>query len=314
MVTSARPELGPFGTPAILVAALILFFGTYRFMYLMVLVQRIQHGSAPPAAKVRGAALRSLFLLGGGAFVVVAVAGVLRLVPGLGQETDLRYLLGMVFLALALFFLAPAILALLWRSKPLADEDLLAGIRGLAERADLVLPRVRVLELDGLDIANAWVAGPIERGRTIFLTRGLLERLDRDEVLAIVGHELGHVRLWHLPFYALLTVASFVMAWGLGALLPVEVEAIRQLVRVSLFLTVGTAAVHAAMRRCERAADRFGAKLTGDPATLARALRRLVQDSRASRWTRFLATHPDVETRLRHLAELAATAPRKDGS
>ena len=65
-------------------------------------------------------------------------------------------------------------------------------------------------------IANAMVAGPIPWVRYVFLSDRLLADLTPEEVEAVFGHEVGHVRHRHFLFYAAfmgLSVAALVGAW-----------------------------------------------------------------------------------------------------
>jgi len=78
-----------------------------------------------------------------------------------------------------------------------ADALALAAERGLEERvarlsqvADVTPPAVRVIESP---TPNSFVASrPGER--TLFVTTGLLERLDGDRLDAVLGHELAHLQ------------------------------------------------------------------------------------------------------------------------
>lgn len=53
------------------------------------------------------------------------------------------------------------------------------------------MPRLRVMEDGAL---NAYASGLTRDQYTVAVTRGLLETLDRDEVEAVVAHELAHIR------------------------------------------------------------------------------------------------------------------------
>src|SRR3954470_10133020 len=54
---------------------------------------------------------------------------------------------------------------------------------------------------------NAFTFGRTPRDARMWVTRGLLERLDERELDAVVCHELGHVRHWD---FAVMTVAAVV--------------------------------------------------------------------------------------------------------
>ena len=54
----------------------------------------------------------------------------------------------------------------------------------------LRMPTLRVIETDGM---NAFASGLHEGRFSVTVTRGLLESLDRDELEAVLGHELTHI-------------------------------------------------------------------------------------------------------------------------
>ena len=50
-------------------------------------------------------------------------------------------------------------------------------------------------------VANALIVGVISRARYVIFTDRLLDALDPPELEAVVGHEIGHARHWHIPYY-----------------------------------------------------------------------------------------------------------------
>lgn len=55
----------------------------------------------------------------------------------------------------------------------------------------ITTPRLKVIETD---VMNAFASGIREKNYTITLTRGLLNSLDDEELEAVIGHELSHIR------------------------------------------------------------------------------------------------------------------------
>src|SRR5204863_8550042 len=71
---------------------------------------------------------------------------------------------------------------------------------------DAGLPLVKLGFVDDGN-PNAFTFGRTPRDARMWVTRGLLERLDGDELDAVVCHELGHVKNWD---FAVMTVAAVV--------------------------------------------------------------------------------------------------------
>ena len=68
---------------------------------------------------------------------------------------------------------------------------LLNVVQEVSLAANLPVPRVYVID-DGS--VNAFATGRDPAHASIAVTRGLLTRLDREEIQGVVGHEMGHVR------------------------------------------------------------------------------------------------------------------------
>jgi heat shock protein HtpX len=56
------------------------------------------------------------------------------------------------------------------------------------------LPPVRVYVMPSRNDLNAFATGRNEKHASIAVTRGLLEKMDREELQGVIGHELAHVR------------------------------------------------------------------------------------------------------------------------
>jgi len=114
---------------------------------------------------------------------------------------------------------------------------------------------------------NAMVLGIVPHIRYVIFTDRLLEELSREERLAVFGHEAGHARHHHLPFYVLFLALSGIVVGtatlGLNALIPWppswnEWTGLLSLpiIGVYFFIAFGWLS-----RRCERQADVFGARV-----------------------------------------------------
>ena len=108
------------------------------------------------------------------------------------------------------FSCAPYLIRLFFRGYELKDErfgralDHLISVTGMEIRAE------RIYAIKGRT-ANAVVAGLFRKGQYIFFTNRLLERMREGEIMAILAHELAHVRHRHMPRMIL-----GIVLWTLG--------------------------------------------------------------------------------------------------
>ena len=77
------------------------------------------------------------------------------------------------------------------RADETGDRELVDVVRELALAANIPPPTIYVIE-DGSQ--NAFATGRDPEHASVAVTRGLLERMDREELQGVIGHELGHVR------------------------------------------------------------------------------------------------------------------------
>jgi len=71
------------------------------------------------------------------------------------------------------------------------DAVLVDVVRELSIAANVPMPKTYIIE-DGSQ--NAFATGRDPQHAALAVTRGLLERMDREELQGVIGHELGHVR------------------------------------------------------------------------------------------------------------------------
>jgi heat shock protein HtpX len=85
----------------------------------------------------------------------------------------------------------------------LAETQLYNAVEEMKIAAGLqFMPKVYVIDADYM---NAYASGLNEKSAMIAITKGLLEKLDRDEMQAVIAHELSHIR--HQDTRLILTVS-----------------------------------------------------------------------------------------------------------
>ena len=116
-------------------------------------------------------------------------------IPGF-RQTGLATALPLVVLPLWLV-LFPALLRSIWTTRPLPAGPLRVRLEQIAQRAGFRAREILVWHTNCMFV-NAAVAGFLPRLRYVFLSDGLLELLGEEEVGAVFGHEIGHLRHRHL--------------------------------------------------------------------------------------------------------------------
>ncbi len=170
-------------------------------------------------------------------------------------------------------FGAPLLLRLLWRARPLPAGRLRQRLEELSGRLRFRASDILIWNTGGT-VINAAVAGLVPWLRYVMLSDGLIEHLDEDEIEAVFGHEVGHIRHRHLIYYVaflqgsilfLLVALNTVGGWldGLlsaraaGPVVAVVHDLALPLVCVAIYFGVFFGFLS---RRFERQADLFGCR------------------------------------------------------
>jgi STE24 endopeptidase len=169
-----------------------------------------------------------------------------------------------------LTFVAPVVLEPIFnRFRPLADEELAAALRSLAERAGVPVRDVLVADASRRTTkVNAYVSG-LGKTRRVVVYDTLLEAADEGELEVVVAHELGHRREGHIVKITLGGMAGtalwVVLLWALLGSRIADPRELPVVLLISLGLRLAVAApVAAIFRHWERVADRFSLELTHD--------------------------------------------------
>lgn len=247
-----------------------------------------------------------LVLAGCTAALLAAGIGASRAVlplRGLGHVVGLLAVYLAVLVAVQI--LAAPIVVVALRAQPLPDETR-RRLRRLATRMGVQVRDIRAVPGRAAQVANAAQIGAVPGLRYIVVTDYLLDRLDPDEVEAVVAHELGHVRGHHLT----VRVLSVFGVWAVLEALFVTMNAMTDtsstallLVPVLVAFPIGLVAVQGLIGvRLEQRADDAAARAVGG-ARLASALEAIGALNPAQRggWWTVLTRHPGLDDRLRRL-------------
>lgn len=109
--------------------------------------------------------------------------------------------------------MAPVMLRYIWATEPLPAGPLRKRFERTCERIGLRYREILLWHTHGMAV-NAAVMGFVAPLRYIMVSDALLESMDDMEIEAVFGHEAGHVRHWHLPFFGIFAIVSMYVAGG----------------------------------------------------------------------------------------------------
>lgn len=179
------------------------------------------------------------------------------------------------------------------RAHPIKKKDapeLYRIVENLAITAGLPMPRVYILDEGAM---NAFATGRDAKHAVVAVTRGLLERMDRNELQGVLAHELSHignrdmlvstVAVVLVGFIAMLSDMFLRFTWFAGRSNDRDNRAGSILMLVGVVLAILAPFIASLMRlavsrRRELLADTSGVLLTRYPDGLISALRKLEGD------------------------------------
>ncbi len=252
-------------------------------------------------------------------FVYLVIIDALQWLPYAAKVFIMEHpyvLIGLILPVIAsAYILAPLLMQLLWKTKPLASDSVLKGkLDRLTKQSGIKYRDIVVWQTGSLLIANAAVAGTFSGNRRIFLTDALLEYFTDEEIETVVAHELGHIRYKHIPTYMLFSI-FYLLSYPFFYFFietPLVAHFGESQILATLcslgFLTVYFVFIFRYLsRRCEHQADLYAVALTGKPNAFENALLKLaVLNSVPKSIRRFFEifnTHPSIERRIDFINE-----------
>lgn len=145
---------------------------------------------------------------------------VLFLFESLGDWWWLASFVLLTVFQFSLVWIYPTVIAPLFNKfNPLEGEELKTGIQNLVQSAGFNAREIFVMDASRRSShGNAYFTGFGKTKRVVFFDT-LLKQLQTPEILAILAHELGHMKLKHIPkSMATSLVLSFLGFWLMGRL------------------------------------------------------------------------------------------------
>lgn len=217
--------------------------------------------------------------------------------------------------------------------------ELYSMISQLSVKANLPMPKIAIINNE---TPNAFATGRNPENAVVAVTSGALSLLRRDELAAVLAHELGHIKNRDM---FISTVAAVIagtigwlgfmgrfMIWSRGSRRESGYTQLIGLLLLAVFIPLAAMLIRLAVSRTrEYAADLSGAEISGKPDALADALVRIeesvkrtpmkhgspatahmfiINPFKAESLLHLLSTHPSTTSRVQRLREMARTPYR----
>lgn len=211
------------------------------------------------------------------------------------------------------------------------SPELYSIVRGLAERANLPMPKVYIVNSQ---MANAFATGRDPKHAAVAVTTGIMRILDKNELEGVIAHELTHVKNRDTLISAMaatlagvITYMASIAQWGLifgGGRDDDSGNIVGALAMIILAPIAAMLVQLAISRGREYGADQGGAEICGKPLALASALAKLegaagavradvnpstahmfiVNPLKGRALASLFSTHPSTEERIRRLTAM----------
>jgi len=234
------------------------------------------------------------------------------------------------------YFFSDRIALTMYRARPVSENEapeLYSIVKILCERANLPMPKIYIIPQAA---PNAFATGRSPKHAAVAVTQGALELLTREELMGVLGHELGHIKHRDILISTIAaTIAGAIMfladmiKWAaiFGGLSGDDDDHPIILLAMAIFAPFAAMLIQLAISRArEYEADKAGAIYSGNPLYLASALEKLdayakqipfrgspatenlfiVNPFSAKGLMTLFSTHPPIEERIRRLREMAA--------
>ena len=258
--------------------------------------------------------------------------------------SSLPYTLGVVVIWFLIAYWAnTSIINSATGSKPLNRQEnkrVYNLVENLCMSQGMSMPKINIIYDDSL---NAFASGINDRTYTITLSRGIIQKLNDEELEAVIGHELTHIRnrdvrlliisivfvgifsmLTEITFYAITHIRVRSNSKGSGGIFIFIFIALLIAAIGFLFASLMRFAIS---RKREYMADAGSAEMTKNPLALASALRKISADPAIeavqrkdiaqlfiqnpkkktkglySKFSGLFATHPPIEKRIEILEQ-----------
>lgn len=240
------------------------------------------------------------------------------------------------------YWFSDKIVLKMYRAKELTRSDapeLFQMTEDLTRRGELPMPKLYLIPGDQ---PNAFATGRDPQHAAVAVTEGIMRLLSRDELRGVIAHELAHVKHRDILIGSIaatmagaISMIANIAQWGMifgGGRSSDNEEGGNPIAAIAMLIIAPIAAMLIQMaisRSREFLADEGGAKMSGNPLSLANALRRLhagaeripmeaspstahmfiVSPLSGGGFAKLFSTHPPMEERIARLEAMASGRP-----
>jgi len=207
--------------------------------------------------------------------------------------------------------------------------QLYATVRTLAEKANLPMPRVYIMQQDS---PNAFATGRNPEHAAVAVTTGIMKILNKDELSGVIAHELSHIQnrdtligTVAATMAGAVVMVATVARWGAVFGMGEDGGRTLGLIATAIVAPIAATLIQMAISRSrEYLADERGARMSGKPQALAGALAKLGRGVQAkpmdanpstahlfivnpfsgSTVMNLFSTHPPIEKRIERLMKM----------
>ncbi len=267
--------------------------------------------------------MRTVMLMTLLTLVLVAAGGALG-----GQSGALFALIMAGVMNLGSYWFSDKLVIKMYRGQETRSGELYEVVSELCQQNNLTMPKVYLLPQE---TPNAFATGRNPQHAVVAATQGIMQILSREELKGVMAHELAHVQNRDIligsiaaTFAGAISYLAHMAQWAMifGGR---DDEDSNPIAMIGMMILAPIAAMLVQMaisRSREYGADQKGARLCGNPYSLASALRKLemsnqrlpmqkvneatahmfiVNPLRGNKLARLFSTHPPMEERIRRL-------------
>jgi heat shock protein HtpX len=200
----------------------------------------------------------------------------------LGFGTPIIFAVMAVVVVLGQYLLGPKIVESTMRVhyvSPQEAPNLHAMVEELAMNAGIPKPKVGISEVN---VPNAFAFGKTKGDGRVCVTRGILNLLDEEEMKAVLGHEISHIRHNDMAVMTLISVVPLICYWlFISTLFSGDTDSDAGIIGIVALVgyLLGQLLVLFVSRVREYYADQGSVEIGGKPHKMASALYKLVYGS-----------------------------------